>query len=105
MVIMPHLALPVNPSEVTHMQYREDEFIDLQRMPGQPRAAHPVPDNFAYIVLVESTYHTEDNPFCFADPQCPCHEDQAAIQRVAHWVREGLMTPEEATNFILGRTF
>ncbi len=87
----------------------EDDMFDLQRMPGQKRATpmqpQPRPDNFAYIVLVESTYHTEENPFCFTDDHCPCHEDQEAIQRVQQWVNEGLMTEDEATNFILGRTF
>ncbi len=63
------------------------------------------PDNFAYVVLVERTYHTPEMPFCFADPSCPCHESQEAISRVAEWVNEGLMTPDEATNFIAGRTF
>ena len=94
---------------MTRYQWGEDDILDLQRMPGQKRPAHmqpqPQPDNFAYIVLVESTYHTEENPFCFADEHCPCHEDQEAIQRVQQWVQEGLMTPEEATNFIRGRTF
>ncbi len=32
-------------------------------------------------------------------------EDQEAIQTVQTWVQQGLMTPEEATNFILGRIF
>jgi len=85
--------------------FRDDEFLSLQRLPGQRRATHPIPDNFAYIVLVENTYHTEDNPFCFADPNCPCHEDQESIALVNLWVQQGLMTPQEATNFILGRTF
>ena len=84
-------------------------MFDLQRMPGQKRTTHMQPqqrpDNFAYIVLVESTYHAEDTPFCFADPDCPCHENKEAIERVQQWVQQGLMTPEEATNFILGRTF
>ena len=63
------------------------------------------PDDFAYIVLVESTFHTPEMPFCFADPTCPCHENHKAIQRVAQWVADGLMTEEEAVNFIAGRTF
>ncbi len=58
-----------------------------------------------YIIPVDDLYHTDERPFCFADPNCCCHEDQEAIQTVHTWVQEGLMTPEEATNFILGRTF
>ncbi len=58
-----------------------------------------------YTLPVEDIFHTEDQPFCYADPKCQCHEDQEAIQRVNQWVQEGLLTPEEATNYILGRTF
>ena len=86
----------------------EDELLSLQRLPGQKRTAHtqphPQPDNFAWIVLVDSTYHTEEQPFCFCDPDCPCHDDQESIARVNTWVREGLMTEDEATQYILGRT-
>ncbi len=62
------------------------------------------PDNFDYIVRIESTYHTQDTPFCFADGNCPCHKDQENIEKVKEWIQEGLMTRAEATNFILGRT-
>ncbi len=58
-----------------------------------------------YVISVDDMYHTDDNPFCYTDPHCPCHEDQEAIQTVHVWVQQGLMTQEEATNFILGRTF
>lgn len=59
-----------------------------------------------YIVLmVDMLVHTDNKPFCFSDPDCPCREDQEAIQTVQTWVQQGLMTPEEATNFILGRIF
>ncbi len=58
-----------------------------------------------YIVLMEDPIlHTDDQPFCFCDPDCPCHEDQAAIQTVNMWVQQGLMTQDEATSYILGRT-
>ena len=63
------------------------------------------PDNFAYVILVDYVEHTPEKPFCFADPLCPCHDDHEEIQKVAAWVMEGLMTEEEATNFVAGRTF
>ena len=63
------------------------------------------PDNFAYVILIDTTYHTDNRPFCFADPFCPCHDDHEEIQKVAVWVMDGLMTEEEAVNFIAGRTF
>ncbi len=63
------------------------------------------PDNFAYVILVDTTLHTDVRPFCFADPLCPCHDDHEEIQKVAAWVMDGLMTEEEAVQFIAGRTF
>ncbi len=91
------------------MQYPlrgEDESISLQHLPGQERTSTPRPDNFAYIVLMEDPIlHTEDHPFC-PDWSCTCHEeDQESIARVNSWVQAGLMTPQEATAYILGRIF
>ncbi len=63
------------------------------------------PDNFAYVILVDTTLHTDVLPFCFADPFCPCHEDHEAIAKVAQWVVDGLITEDEATDFIAGRMF
>ncbi len=59
-----------------------------------------------YAIPVDDTYHTDDQPFCYCDPTCPCHEeDQESIAMVKTWVEQGLMTPQEATQYILGRTF
>ena len=74
---------------------REDECIDIQRMPGTQRATPP---STPYRV------HTTDHPFCF-DPACSCHEQRQAIDLVNSWVEQGSMTEEEATNFVAGRTF
>ncbi len=57
-----------------------------------------------YVISVDDVYHTDDNPFCYTDPHCPCHEDQEAINLVNSWVEQGLMTEQEATQYILGRT-
>jgi hypothetical protein len=63
----------------------------------------PVPDNFAYVIPIEDELeHTTDNPFCY-DATCPCHEDDEAIAAVYQAVQDGLLTPEEATDFVLGR--
>ena len=75
----------------------EDEGIDIQRMPGTRRTSHTP-------ARTDTTVHTVDHPFCY-DPLCSCHSDQEAIQRVQQWVEQGLMTPDEATNYISGRTF
>ena len=58
-----------------------------------------------YIIPVDYILHTDDHPFCFSDPACPCHEDQEAIQTVNAWVLQGLMTEQEATLYISGQTF
>jgi hypothetical protein len=79
------------------MQHRDEEIHDLQRMPGTRRTSHTP-------ARIDTTVHTPDKPFCY-DSTCICHSDQKAIQRVQQWVEQGLMTPDEATNYISGRTF
>lgn len=64
----------------------------------------PYGDNFAFVIPVDDLLHTPENPFCFVDPRCPCHEDQTLIAQVAEFVSQGLMTPDEATKFVEGRT-
>ena len=61
-------------------------------------------DNFIPVIPVDHVVHTDERPFCFADPLCPCHDDHEEIQKVAVWVMEGLMTEDEAVRFIAGRT-
>ncbi len=58
------------------------------------------------IVLMEDEIiHTQERPFCFVDPACPCHEeDQEAIEQVYQWVQDGLLTEQEATLFVAGKT-
>jgi len=57
------------------------------------------PDNFAYVILVDYKLHTSAKPFCY-DESCPCKEDQDDTSQVAQFVTDGLMTPDEATNFV-----
>jgi len=64
----------------------------------------PYGDNFAFVIPVDDLLHTSDNPFCPVDPRCPCREDQALLAEVAAFVSQGLMTPDEATQFVEGRT-
>jgi hypothetical protein len=62
-------------------------------------------DNFISIIPVEDEIlHTSEKPFCFVDPTCPCHEDQTLIAEVTTFVEQGLMSPNEATDFVAGRT-
>lgn len=99
------------------MQHRDAEMHDLQRMPRKTGSAtstdHLPPqhlprmygENVRPVVLMDDPIiHTEDRPFC-PDWSCICHEeDHEAIARVAQWVEDGLLTPDEATEYILGRT-
>ncbi len=61
-------------------------------------------DNFIPVIPVDTKGHTDDHPFCVTDPACPCHEDSALIAPIAQAVTDGLMTPDEATDYVMGRT-
>jgi hypothetical protein len=80
-------------------QRKDDTFIDVQRMPGHVRPPRIPPSTRA----IDPTIHTAERPFCF-DPACSCHEQRQAIALVNVWVEQGLLTENEATNFIAGRT-
>ncbi len=61
-------------------------------------------DNFTIVISMEDNIvHTPENPFCPIDPSCPCHEDPELLQEVAGFVEQGLMTSQEATDFVNGR--
>lgn len=62
----------------------------------------PYGDNFIPVILVDYREHTDEKPFCW-DATCDCHDDQDAINQVAGFVADRLMTPEEATDFVKGR--
>lgn len=62
------------------------------------------PDNFSYVVPVEyEILHTAENLFCF-DPTCPCHENAENIVAVSDAVTNGLLTLDEATRLVIGKT-
>ena len=64
----------------------------------------PYPDNFAYVIPAEDAIvHALDHPFCW-DQTCGCHEHPLLIQEVSHFVTDGLLTPDEATYFVAGKT-
>lgn len=60
------------------------------------------PDNFIPVIPVDDLEHTPEKPFCW-DSSCPCHEDDLLVEEVSVFVQEGLMTPQEATDFVAGR--
>ena len=58
------------------------------------------------IILVVSVpdprTHSIAHPFCFVDKNCPCHSDRYQVNKVNEYVYQGLMTEEEARNFVQG---
>ena len=63
----------------------------------------PFADNFVPVVPTDYALHDDEHPFCFADPTCSCHENDDAIAQVNQAVQDGLITPDEATDFVLGK--
>ena len=63
----------------------------------------PIADNFIPVIPSEYILHDDAHPFCAVDQTCSCHEDDEAIARVNQAVQDGLVTPEEATDFVLGK--
>lgn len=59
-------------------------------------------DNFIPVVPVDCELHTPEKGFCY-NPSCECHEDEVLIFEVSLHVTDGLMTPDEATDFVNGR--
>ncbi len=62
------------------------------------------PDHPLLVLIEDEIIHTDDHPFCGTDPTCGCHEDSALIAEVHEAVEQGLITPEEATLIIQGKT-
>lgn len=59
-------------------------------------------DNFILVIPVDYFEHTDEKPFCW-NGSCPCHEDQDTISLVAQFVQDGLLTSQEATDFVSGK--
>ena len=54
------------------------------------------------VQMEDDLLHTAEHPFCFIGDQCPCHEDPLLISEVTQAVTDGLLTPDEATDFVAG---
>jgi hypothetical protein len=64
----------------------------------QKQHQHPL-----LVLMEDPILHTTERPFC-GDPSCPCSEDPALIAEVNEAIEQGLITPEEATLIIQGKT-
>ena len=62
----------------------------------------PEEKHMTYVIPVDYLLHTPGNPFCY-DGTCGCHDDPVLVAEVATFVSEGLLTPEEATDFVTGK--
>ena len=60
-------------------------------------------DNFIPVIPDTNICHTKEHQFC-GDPTCICYEDNDAITELAQAIREGLLTPDDATRIIKGKT-
>lgn len=54
------------------------------------------------IPMEDNLVHTANSPFC-SDPTCPCHDDPDLIAEANVLYQDGLLTDEEAMNYVLGR--
>ena len=60
-------------------------------------------ENFIPIIpVLGDLEHTGEKPYCW-NGACGCHEDETLISEVAQHVEQGLMTSDEATDFVAGR--
>lgn len=55
------------------------------------------------VPCLDDLIHTEDHSFC-DDPNCPCHKDRERINLLNDQIAQGLLTPQEATLVMSGRT-
>ena len=62
-------------------------------------------ENFIIVVPAPAGdwMHTATRPFC-PDDSCPCHEDPALIADVQTLYQNGLVTSQEATRIIEGKS-
>jgi hypothetical protein len=63
----------------------------------------PTPNHVPVVPMEDDLVHTSEHPFCFIDDQCPHHDDPLSVSEVEQAVLDGLLTPDEATNFVAGR--
>jgi hypothetical protein len=65
---------------------------------------YPSPfDNFHPMIPMEDDpLHKPGQRFCPHDSTCGCHEDPMLIAEVNEEVKEGLLTPDEATRLVKG---
>ncbi len=76
------------------------DFSLIQRKPGV--GVMPTIPGYEVVLWEGDVLHEKGKMFCY-QPACPCHENRLFIEQVARFVREGLLTPQEATNLVAGK--
>ncbi len=60
-------------------------------------------DNFLPVVPEDHLLHTQEHPFC-GDPTCICYCDNDTIAAINDTINAGIITADDATRIIQGRT-
>jgi hypothetical protein len=60
-------------------------------------------DNFIIVIPDTQPLHTPEHPFCGV-PTCPCSENTDALTELDQAISEGLITSDDATRIIAGKT-
>lgn len=76
------------------------DFSLLQRKPGV--GIMPTIPGYDVELWEGDVFHDKGKMFCY-NSICSCHENQLFIERVARYVSEGLLAPQEATNLVAGK--
>lgn len=59
-------------------------------------------DNFIPVTLTDEIERIPEKPFRYDET---CHEDELLIVEVSHHVQDGLLTPDEAADFVRGKVY
>ena len=63
----------------------------------------PYGDNFIPVIPDATPVPIPEHPFC-GDSTCICYEDREAIAELDQAIRDGLITPDDATRIMQGKT-
>jgi len=60
-------------------------------------------DNFILVIADTQPLHIKETPFC-GDTTCPCYEDSESREQLLQAINDGLITADDATRIIKGKT-
>jgi hypothetical protein len=68
----------------------------------QPTLEQRSPDQHRPVTPAAFQFHTSEHPFCYL-PSCPCHSDLDKLTEAYFFVFDGLLTEQEAADFVAGK--